>query len=136
MSQRRSSDTDRLFLAIREWIDHHFPHVPRWRLIGDDPGRPGESQAVLLTVPPAPRGPPGISDDTGDFFSPGEFQVAILTALEGKALRTDALAAATKEDRTKLFRKGGLKELQEAGLVKHHESYGYYRPDAPPAALS
>ena len=62
-------------------------------------------------------------------------QKGILAALDGKARRTDDLADQIG-DRSRLFRKGGLKELQEKGLIKHHDRLGYYRPDAPPKELA
>ncbi len=64
-------------------------------------------------------------------FIPSPFQKFILTKLTGKALRTDALANAVGS-RRKLFKPGGLKELQTQGLVDHHDRIGFYRPDAPP----
>lgn len=69
-------------------------------------------------------------------FVPSAFQKGILKALAGVALRTDALCAAVKSDHPRLFRKGGIKELQAHGLVDHHESIGYYRPDEPPPDLA
>ena len=33
---------------------------------------------------------------------------------------------------TRLYRKNGIKEMMEAGLVAHKDGVGYYRPDAPP----
>lgn len=72
---------------------------------------------------------------SGEQFIPSEFQAAILAALEGKALRSDPLGDVV-DDRRRLFRHpGGLKELQERGLVCRHSRLGYYRPDAPPEAL-
>jgi hypothetical protein len=136
MSRCRQSETDRLFEAIRAWAEHHFPQVGRWRLIGDDPATPGASHTVLLTVPPCRCQQPAGPNDTGEHFTPSDYQLRLLTVLEGRALRTDALAQATREDRTKLFRPGGLKELQEAGLVRHVKEYGYYRPDCPPPELA
>lgn len=70
-------------------------------------------------------------------FVPNAFQTAILDALEGKALRTDALAAKVG-DRSRLFSKprGGLPELKEHGLVGHHDRLGFYRVDAPPPELA
>jgi hypothetical protein len=58
-----------------------------------------------------------------------------LVALDGKALRTDALAAKTGSDRRRLSKPGRLKELQDRGLVARHDRLGFYRPDAMPAAL-
>ena len=60
------------------------------------------------------------------------FQQGILDALDGKALRTDALAVRVGS-RSRLFAKDGLPELQEEGVVAHDKRVGYYRPDAPPA---
>lgn len=69
-------------------------------------------------------------------FVPTPFQADILAALEGKGLRTDALAAKVG-DRRRLFKDpGGIPELQEQGLVSHHRRVGYYRPDFPPPELS
>ena len=65
---------------------------------------------------------------------PTPFQTAILNALEGKALKTDALGNATG-DRRRLFKPGGIKELKTLAKVRHHRRLGYYRPDAPPPAL-
>jgi hypothetical protein len=68
-------------------------------------------------------------------FVPTAFQQDILDALEGKALRTDALAARVG-DRSRLFRHpGGLKELQEQGRVAHHKRLGYYSVESPPPGL-
>lgn len=85
----------------------------------------------------APVPAPGIAAEptAPQPFVPTPFQQDILDALEGKALRTDALAAKVG-DRSRLFRHpGGLKELQEQGLVAHHKRLGFYRPDAPPEEL-
>lgn len=70
-------------------------------------------------------------------FVPSPFQRAILEALKGRALRTDALAAKVGGDRRRLFRDpGGLRELEREGRVAHHDSLGFYRPDAPPPELA
>jgi hypothetical protein len=70
-------------------------------------------------------------------FEPNALQADVLCALEGKALRTDALAREIGCDRTQLFRKpGGVQELREHGLLDNDPGHGYYRPDAPPAELS
>lgn len=73
--------------------------------------------------------------DTEMAFIPNPFQQAILDALEGKALRTDALGAAVG-DRARLYRPNGLRELRDHGLVAHHERLGFFRPDAPPDELA
>jgi hypothetical protein len=67
-------------------------------------------------------------------FVPTPFQKAILSALDGVALRTDALAGKVG-DRRRLFKPGGIKELMALGLVKNHRRLGYYRPDARPTEL-
>jgi hypothetical protein len=70
----------------------------------------------------------------GDFV-PNAFQRAVLKALAGTGMRTDAIAAKVG-DRRRLFRDpGGLPELQERDKVRHHPRLGYYRPDDPPAEL-
>lgn len=68
-------------------------------------------------------------------FVPTATQDAILDALAGKALRTDALAARVDCDRRTLFKPNGIKELVQAGWVRHHRRLGYYRPDDPPPEL-
>lgn len=66
-------------------------------------------------------------------FVPNEFQRQILEALDGKALRTDALAGAVGNRRRLFKHPGGISELIEEGLVANHPRCGYYRPDrAPP----
>ncbi len=81
---------------------------------------------------PIPDRPPAHAAEVPFVLTP--FQQAILDALEGKALRTDALGAAVG-DRSRLFKPHGLKELRERGLVDHHDRLGYCRPDAPPPEL-
>lgn len=74
--------------------------------------------------------------DLSAAFVPTDNQQAILAALKGKALRTDAIANKVTCNRRSLFKDpGGLPELIEEGLVSHHRRVGYYRPDAPPPDL-
>jgi hypothetical protein len=94
----------------------HIAHVGRLVV-----GRP--------PVRPKPRGPLPP-------FTPTGLQQDILRALDGKALRTDALAHKADCDRGQMFRKGGLKELRERGLVAHCKELGFYRPDRPPCELN
>jgi len=62
-----------------------------------------------------------------------EFQRQILDALDGCALPKQGLAEKVcGGEGTRLYRKGGLKELRKAGKVLHQSRLGYYRPDAPP----
>jgi hypothetical protein len=69
-------------------------------------------------------------------FLPTPTQQDILAALDGRALRTDALAHRADCNRRSLFHDpGGLPELQRRGLVAHHRRIGFYRPDAPPPEL-
>jgi hypothetical protein len=66
-------------------------------------------------------------------FVPTLLQTNILAALNGRALKKDPLAKETcKGEGSRLYRKGGLKELIDEGLVIHRHGIGYYRPDAPP----
>lgn len=66
-------------------------------------------------------------------FIPTPLQEAILAALSGKGLRTDALLMKCDCSRSQLFaERGGLPELQSEGLVAHHPRVGYYRVDSPP----
>lgn len=86
---------------------------------------------VKLDSEAAPRPPPSNPAQ----FVPTPFQKGILKALDGKALRTEALADAVG-NRSRLFRHpGGLKELRERGLVSHHQRLGYYRADALPPEM-
>jgi hypothetical protein len=65
---------------------------------------------------------------------PAPVQRRILKALEGKALKADALAkVACGGDRSRLYKKNGLKELRADSLVMHKHGVGYYRPDKRPA---
>ena len=69
-------------------------------------------------------------------FIPTQLQEDVLTALDGRALRTDALAHRCHGNRRSLFRDpGGLHELRRQGLVDHHHRIGYYRADALPPEL-
>ena len=78
--------------------------------------------------------PPPIDETT---FIPNSLQQAVLDALDGKGLRTDALLNKIDSSRRQLFKvPGGLPELQEEGLVDHHRRVGFYRPDAPPPEVT
>lgn len=63
------------------------------------------------------------------------FQKGILQALEGRALRVQALGEAVKSVRRLYNDPGGLKELVREGLVQYHPRIGYFRPDMPPPDL-
>jgi hypothetical protein len=84
----------------------------------------GEKLKMPVPVPfaPAPLARPA--------FIPTDAQQAILDALAGRALTTDALAAAADVDRRTVFRV--LPELRERDLVRHTPRLGYWRPDLPP----
>jgi hypothetical protein len=69
-----------------------------------------------------------------DVLIPSLLQAAILKALDGRALKKQALAdIVSKGEGSRLYRRGGLKELIQMGKVKHASGRGYYRPDAPPS---
>jgi hypothetical protein len=42
------------------------------------------------------------------------------------------LAKRLKSDKKRLYRPGGLTELREQGLVRHHPKIGFFSPHAPP----
>jgi len=66
-------------------------------------------------------------------FIPTPLQAAILHALDGKAMKKQTLAdEVCGGEGTRLYRKGGIKELREIGRVDHKDGVGYFRPDAPP----
>ncbi len=92
----------------------------------------------FLDAPAAPAAAPTVTAASADVFIPSAFQEAILGALEGKALRTDALASAIGGDcRSRIFRKpGGIQELIDQDYVRNHPRRGYYRVDAPPPELA
>lgn len=74
-----------------------------------------------------------ISTEPHDVFIPTPLQAAILNALDGKAMKKQPLAnAVCGGEGTRLYRKGGIKELQALGRVHHKDGVGYFRPDAPP----
>jgi len=73
--------------------------------------------------------------DDEELFVPTPLQTGILEKLDGKAMRTRALAKCLGMDQPKLYKRGGIKELKEEGRVKLHSRIGYYRPDAPPPQL-
>jgi hypothetical protein len=80
--------------------------------------------------------PPSIPTPVNDpreplFFGPR--QKAIMDHLDGKAMRSRALAKALHIDQPSLYKRDGIKELMANGLVKTHRKIGYYRPDAPPS---
>ncbi len=86
-------------------------------------------QRLVVRIPAAGAG------GAAEVFIPSDFQARILAALDGRGLRTDALAGEVG-DRRALFRHpGGLRELREQGLVASHPRLGYYRTDAPPPQL-
>lgn len=67
-------------------------------------------------------------------FIPTPLQTEILTALTGRGLKKQQLAdEVCAGEGTRLYKRGGIKELRAADLVKHKPGVGYYRPDAPPA---
>jgi len=71
-----------------------------------------------------------------DQFIPGDLQELILEALDGVAMKTGDLKRSLPS-KARLFQKpGGIQELRDKGLVKHHQRLGYYRPDAPPEVLA
>jgi hypothetical protein len=114
-----------LFAAVRAFASMHYGVRPTEITIVFEDG-----EQCRLSVPPVvavAELPP---------FVPTPFQSDILAALEGKALRTDALANKVG-DRSRLYRRpGGIHELRDNGLVAHHPRLGYFRPDCPPAELS
>lgn len=95
---------------------------------------PDGREIPLPFVPAAPEENAAIVEQ--EPWGPTALQEDILEALDGRALRAEALAAKVGKDKSQLYKAGGLKELTDRGLVKSHSRAGYYRPDAPPADLS
>ena len=66
---------------------------------------------------------------------PTPFQLTILKALNGRALKKMDLAREVcggEGNGNLLYREGGIRELRNRGLVTHKHGPGFYRPDAPP----
>jgi hypothetical protein len=119
MSQ--DTETVRLFAAVREFVAKLYPGLSPQEVHV----QLNSNQEVRLPVPPAP--------DMQIFqrkkYSPRQHR--ILSALAGKAMRTNELGEAIG-DRRGLFKEDGIKELLASGEVAHDETIGYYRPDSPP----
>ena len=110
--------------CLRAFLDTHLPGAVAIKVLLILPG--GQRGSLSLPTVTACASPAPKKE-----FSPTPFQQRILDALDGVALRTDALGAAVN-DRGRLFKKNGLRELRKEGLVKLSEGHGYYRPDSPP----
>ncbi len=126
--------TDELLNAVRSYALEHFPRASTVQILITLP----HCDPVTLCVPAyTDRASRETRLDTSPAaFVPNQFQESILGALEGKALRADALGHIVG-DRSRLYRKpGGLQELRDQGYVSHHPRLGYYRPDAPPEELA
>jgi hypothetical protein len=92
--------------------------------------------SVTVEAVPGRGGPPARpARRPAEAWGPTPTQRAILTALDGVALRTAGLAEVLGGDRLALFRAGGIGELRDRGFVAHEPRIGYYRPDAPPPEL-
>jgi hypothetical protein len=64
-------------------------------------------------------------------FTP--LQEDIWSALDGKAMNKEELAKKVcGGEGSRLYKKNGIKEMQEVGLVSHKHRVGYFRPDSPP----
>lgn len=123
----------------REFAAIHFPGAALEELgLRFTNARPFRAPVPPAPAPaPAPVTPSGPGPAAEDVWVPTDAQACILEALDGKALRSDALAHRADVDRRTLFRRpGGLQELRDRGLVEHHDRLGYYRPDCPPPELA
>jgi hypothetical protein len=117
-------------VPLRAWLDLNHPGTVMIGLVLMT--STGQQQTLPL---PAPATVPAETPEEFVPFHPTAFQQAILRALEGKALRKQALGAAVG-DVGRLYRPHGLPELRERGLVVHSDRVGFYRPDSPPAGLA
>ena len=123
-----------LVACVLEWAARNTPgHTPDYLTI-HFPTLPVPVTLPVVALRCA-ASPPCDEPEEEPPFVPTPFQKGILEALDGKALRTDALGAAVG-DRRRLFKDGGLKELRDRGLVLRHARLGFYRPDAPPPQLT
>lgn len=130
-----SPDFGELQALVRSWLERYYP---AWRsaTVRADVGEP-ESLAMPIPREWASRNERSPVQTTSEHpFIPTQLQVNILEALDGKAMRTDTLARACEVERTRFYKPGGLKDLQELGKVAWHERIGYYRPDSPPEEVA
>lgn len=114
-----------LYAIVQEYICRGWPGCIAVEVVI----KMNNNQKVKLPIP-APTIRVSVID--ADAFVPNAAQTAILTALDGKAMNSSALAAIVGDKRRVYAKPGGIQELREKGLVEHHERLGYYRPDAPP----
>ena len=114
------------------WTDFKVEHPDvlfQQRLIGPESTEPKVAELVVRLESRLGHQPTGL-------------QIAISISLDGQAFKTEELADLIAfgnlhelyyED--KKTKQGGLKELQNAGLVQHLSTVGYYRPDSRPPEL-
>ena len=130
-----------LFAAIRRWLAVNYPgDAPQEFRLTLRSGR-----RLLLPIDPHPtqaqmKPTVYLGGEDGPVtpkpFTPTDAQQAMLDALAGRILTTDAWAHAADVDRRTLFKHpGGKRELEEQGLIKHIKGRGFYRPDEPPEDL-
>ena len=113
-----------LFRTIQAWATENYPGIVD-RICLKIILRNGDRLSLPI-LGPAAQSPP----EQG--FAPNKVQAAILEVLEGKALKTGALARETGYTSSEIFRdRGGMKDLQDRGLVQHG-SKGFYLTNAPP----
>lgn len=124
---------DDLFRMVHRWAQSNFNGQPACELFIRIRGG---GEATFTDIPYK-----GAADERADRceeeepFVPKRIQAEILEALDGRALRTTALANKLS-NRTQMYEHpGGMRELLERGLVKKHSRLGYYRPDEPPPEL-
>ena len=133
---QHGNPNDILFDALRQWTSINYPGLAARRISIDFVNEP---DPVSLPVPRCSCAPVSVSvlerkSEIMPAFVPSPFQKGILAALNGKALRTDALADKVGS-RSRLFSKNGVKELEDRGLIAHHERLGFYSTEFPPAEL-
>jgi len=136
----RRMSLDEVIGIVAEFVRQNYQDFPEELRVTMRSGKqirlpiPVVLQSPPVKVAPAASEEPEAPEEEWIPFQPSPFQRGILKALEGKAYRTDALGAVVG-DRGRLFKKHGLRELVDRGLVCHSTYHGYYRPDSPPAGI-
>jgi hypothetical protein len=125
---------DDLAAVVRAWVKQHSPGSGKVHIEVDLTD--GNVDRLAVDWKPAATANVGarVSADPLADFKPTDAQLAVLEALECKALKTPQLEAATGLEHSHLFKalRGLRRPLLDPPLVDIDKKLGYYRPDAPP----
>ena len=129
------------FVPLARSVLHDFPEaIDPYIGLQDICAWCEDSLREQAAAPATPTGAANVievhTDRISEAFVLGPRQKSIMERLSGRAMRTRALAKELHIDQPSLYKRDGIKELKDKGLVKLHSKIGYYRPDAPPPELS